>query len=67
MSDERLIDLETKYLHQEMALDKIQQALGAQDEVILKLEKTVKQLNEKVSALLNGGAQAPVNEKPPHY
>ena len=67
MNEERVIDLETKYLHQEMALEKIQKAMLAQDEVIHQLDKTVKLLNEKMQALLNGGAQPPVNERPPHY
>jgi SlyX protein len=67
MNDERLIDLEIKFAHQEMALEELQKAVYDQNAVIDRLEKTVKLLKGKLNAIERGDGAPPVNEKPPHY
>ena len=67
MNDERLVDLEMKFAHQEMALEQLQKAVFDQNVVIDQLEKAVKMLKDKLDATMRGDGAPPVNEKPPHY
>jgi SlyX protein len=67
MNEDRLIDLEMKFAHQDMALEELQKAVVDQSAAINQLENTVKVLKEKLDAVIRGDAAPPVNEKPPHY
>jgi SlyX protein len=67
MSEDRLIDLETKFAHQEMTLEELQKVVLDQNVVIDRLEKTLKILKDRLDALVRGDGSPPVNEKPPHY
>lgn len=67
MDEQRLIDLETKFLHQELALENLNQALLQQLTMIENLEKNLKLLTAKFEAATGGPEIGPANEKPPHY
>lgn len=68
MSESRLIDLETKFSHQENAIEELQQAMHAQYLIIEKLEKSVKLLTEQIRTIAESENQiGPASEKPPHY
>ena len=64
MNENRIIELETKIAHQEMALEELQKSVHDQSMVIDKLQKTLKVLQQSVE---NSIEPAPRNEKPPHY
>jgi SlyX protein len=66
MQDERLIDLEIKFAHQERELEELRKALFEQGQELAKLEKSLKLMKERLDAS-GVGTAAPVNEKPPHY
>lgn len=68
MSEERLIELETKAAHQEVAIEELLQAVHAQYLLIDKLEKNLKLLTERFDGVNSGGQEiGPGDEKPPHY
>lgn len=65
---DRLIDLEIKISHQEMAIEKLQELVYAQDAAIQNLEKILKVTRDRLEAVARGEGQVgPANEKPPHY
>jgi uncharacterized coiled-coil protein SlyX len=67
-NEERMIELETKVSHQEIAIEDLQQGLFEQTATIQKLEKLVKELKERINGETSGGLDiGPGNEKPPHY
>jgi SlyX protein len=66
MSEQRLIELETKFSHQESIVEELQKALYDQYKFIENLEKKLKLLTER----FDGAAKpdiGPGDEKPPHY
>lgn len=66
--DRRLTELEIKIAHQELALEKLEQAVFAQDALLQKIEQTLKITRERMEAVARGdGAIGPAGEKPPHY
>ena len=68
MNDQRLIDLETKISHQEMAIEVLQQASYEQQKTIERLEHGIKRLGKLVEGAGDDGLEiGPANEKPPHY
>jgi SlyX protein len=68
MDQNRLIDLETKFAHQELAIEKLQEIIYAQEATIQRLEQSLKILKERVEGLARGdGAVGAAGEKPPHY
>jgi SlyX protein len=68
VEQDRLIDLEIKISHQEMAIEKLQEMVYAQDAAIQNLEKILKMTRERIEAVARGEGQVgPANEKPPHY
>ncbi len=67
MDEQRMIELETKFLHQEMAIENLHQALLKQMAMIESLEKNLKLLTAKFEAATNDHEVGPANEKPPHY
>jgi SlyX protein len=66
MSEERVIELEIKLAHHELALEELQRAYYEQEKAIAKLTATVELLGKRLegSAGLEIG---PANERPPHY
>ncbi len=66
MDEIRLVELESKVSHQELAIEELQRTVYEQHLVIEKLEKTVKQLSRRFDDAL-GPEVGPGNQKPPHY
>ena len=66
MHEERLIELETKYAHQEHAVEDLQRVTYEQHLVIERLTKDLKRLGDRLESLLNPDV-GPSDQKPPHY
>lgn len=68
MSETRFIELETKIVHLEMAVEELQKVSHEQYLTIEKLEKSMKHLIERFKAVSeNENPIGPASEKPPHY
>lgn len=68
MSEDRIIDLEVKISHQEIAIETLQQLAYEQHKIIEGLEGKIARLSNKLENFIEGGAEiGPANEKPPHY
>ncbi len=68
MDQDRLIELEIKISHQEIALEKLQEMTFAQDTAIQRLELSLKILKERMEGVAQGEGQVgAAGEKPPHY
>jgi SlyX protein len=66
MNEQRLIDLEIKISHQEVAIDELQTTVFEQHSAIARLEKTLKDITDRLEGV-TGKEVGPGNEKPPHY
>ncbi len=64
-SDERMTELELRYLHQQELLEQLNDELVKANRTIEILEKRVVRLESTVEGLAS--ASTPGNEKPPHY
>ena len=69
MSDERLIELETRVAHQERLIDELNDVLTDQQSRLTRLEQTAEALKDRLRTIGEGGAGAgdPADERPPHY
>ena len=68
MKEERLIDLETKFSHQEKAIEVLQQVTYEQHRKIEELEAKLARLTSRFDAVDTDAQNiGPTNEKPPHY
>ena len=68
MEQDRLVELEIKISHQELAIEKLQEQVYVQDATIQSLELSLKVLKARVEALAQGeGTIGPADQKPPHY
>ncbi len=68
MDRDRLIELESKIAHQEMAIEKLLSSVHALDTEFQKLELSLKIFKDRVkSESVGEGEIGPANEKPPHY
>ncbi|MBI3229161.1 MAG: SlyX family protein [Burkholderiales bacterium] len=68
--EERLIDIEIKISRQEDLLDTLNQLVYQQQKKIDQLEALCSQLGRQIldmQARQEGGGQAPIHERPPHY
>lgn len=63
-NEDRFIKLETQFLHQELKLEELHEALFEQQKIIESLNKKLNLLSDKVTASQDIG---PAGEKPPHY
>ena len=65
MSDmqERLIDLESRLMHQEKLYEQLNEVVTEQAALIDRLEREISRLKEQILA----GPNEDVNEPPPHY
>ncbi len=63
MSDERLIDLESRLMHQEKLLEQLNEVVTEQQSMIERLQRELAALREQFSHV--GEEQA--EEPPPHY
>ncbi len=68
MSENRLIDIETRIAHQDHALAELNDVVTDQQARIMQLETLVRSLAERLASLAEEGQSgAAVDEKPPHY
>ena len=68
MNDDRLTDLEIKYSHLQIEMEKLQTTVFTQDSVIQKLKRALQVLKERMESIVRGeGSVGGGNEKPPHY
>ncbi len=65
MSDmqERLIDLESRLMHQEKLYEQLNEVVTEQAALIERLQREINRLKEQILA----GPNEDVNEPPPHY
>ncbi len=68
MSDDRLIEIESKLAYQEQTLIELNDALAKQQESIMTLEKLCASMAERVRSMGDAEVSAPPgDERPPHY
>lgn len=68
MSEQRLIELETRIAYQEETLRVLNEAVTRQQLQLDQVERRLRQLLERIKAQGEGGpGNAPANEVPPHY
>lgn len=69
MSEERLVEIETKISFQEQTIKDLNDVLYEQQQEIERLGSICDHLMKRVKELseFNPGIDAPTNEKPPHY
>lgn len=68
MTDERLIDIETRITFQEDQIEELNKTVYRQQQELEQLEAFCKELASRIRALSEAGATgATVNERPPHY
>lgn len=68
MSEERLVDIESKLAHQDQMLYELNDVVTAQQAAIMRLEELCTTLLERVRALGEAlPAAPPQDERPPHY
>lgn len=65
MNEQRLINLEVKMSFQEIQIEELLKVVNDQYLVIEKLEKSLKEVTNKLKADENSAN--PTHEKPPHY
>ncbi|WEF32162.1 SlyX family protein [Pseudoduganella chitinolytica] len=63
--DNRLIDIEIKLAHQEHLVESLNERIYEQQQQIDKLENLIAAMAERIRT--RDAAQAPINERPPHY
>jgi SlyX protein len=63
-TEERMTDLEIRLAHQEKTIADLNEVITAQWKKIEILERQLRRLDEEVQSL---DAEAPHNQKPPHY
>ncbi len=68
MSEDRLIDIESKLAHQDQLLMELNEVVTEQQGRIMQLEQLSASLIERVRAIGDTGPdEGPVDERPPHY
>jgi len=68
MSEDRLIDIETKLAHQEQLVNELNEVLTEQQSRIMQLEQLSRSLIDRVRAIGDAGSdEGPADERPPHY
>jgi len=69
MSDQRLIELETRIAFQEDTIQQLSDVIYRQQKQIDKLEQICKLLGERLQEMATGDFinPSPADEKPPHY
>jgi SlyX protein len=68
MSDERLIDIETRIAHQDHALNELNEVVTAQQARLMQLERLCASLAERIADMSESARSgSPEDERPPHY
>ena len=68
MSDDRLMDIETKLAFQEHTVEELNKVVIEQQKEIDRLKNAVEYLLDKMELLVDTNMErAPADDKPPHY
>ena len=68
MSEERLVDIETKLAHQDQLMHELNEVVTGQQDAIMRLEQLCTTLIERVRAIGEATpGPASEDERPPHY
>ncbi len=68
MSEDRLVDIETKLAFQEHTIEELNEVVIAQQKELEGLKNTVQYILDKMELLVDTHMErAPANERPPHY
>ncbi|NCF52318.1 SlyX protein [Gammaproteobacteria bacterium] len=68
MSEDRLVDIESKLAHQDQLLQELNDVVTAQQSTIMRLEDLFEALIERVRSIAESSPEpAPPDERPPHY
>ena len=69
MSEDRLVDIESKLAHQDHLLLELNDVVTAQQARIMQLEQLCSSLLDRVRSIGESmpGGEAALDEKPPHY
>jgi len=68
MSDDRLVEIETKLAHQEQMLIELNDALAQQQAAIMSLEQLCAAIADRLRSADDGETSTPPgDERPPHY
>jgi SlyX protein len=68
MEQDRVTELEIRFSHQEIAIEKLQERVYEQDTAIQNLELVIKAMKARLEAIARGeDLVGPADEKPPHY
>ncbi len=68
MSEERLIDIESKLAHQDQLMLELNEVVTEQQAKIMQLEQLCNSLVERVRAMDESSpGDAPQDDRPPHY
>lgn len=67
MSDEKIIDIETRIAYQDDTIQQLSDVMYRQQQQIEKLEKTVQLLVGKIQGLSENNPEKTIDERPPHY
>jgi SlyX protein len=68
MSEERLVDIESRLAHQDQLLNELNDVVTQQQQKIMNLEELCRSLVDRIRSMGNAlAADAPQDEQPPHY
>ena len=68
MSEDRLVDLETRLAYQDQLVDELNKLVYEQDKRLRKLEETCKELSKQFTSLAeDSGVTEYDDQPPPHY
>ena len=68
INEDRLIDIETRLAYQDQTINELNQVIYQQQKQIDQLEKTCRQLSNRMKDLTHKNpSTVPEDEKPPHY
>lgn len=68
MTEDRLVDIESKLAHQEYLLAELNDVITKQQENIMRLESLCDSLAQRMRSISDAlPADTPLDEKPPHY
>ena len=68
MSEERIIELESRLAHQDQMLHELNEVVTDQQAKLMQLEELCRSLVDRVRSLAESvPAGSPVDERPPHY
>jgi SlyX protein len=68
MSEDRLVDIESKLAHQDQMLHELNEVVTAQQSTIMRLENLFRSLLDRVQSIAESAPEpGSHDERPPHY